>query len=198
MKIDSHILQGIDLEIVSCQKNTKPLKETEGIIIHYTAGSSANSSVRHLSNPLVKASAHVVISPSGHIYQLVPFNTEAWHAGKSNYMGRSNLNHYTIGIELANYGALKKEDDKYLTWFNKEVPREFVNVIDIKGSTTYWHSYSFLQLKRAYDLCRLLIDRYPIKYIAGHSEISPRKQDPGPAFPMRTFTKLLRGRIIHK
>lgn len=190
MEIRNHLLKGREIKQVECSKNKVPLKTIEGIIIHYTAGASTESSVAHLSNPGVKASAHVVISPSGYIHQLVPFTIQAWHAGRSEYMGRSNLNKYSIGIELANYGKLRKEGDKYLTWFNKEVAREFVATIIEDGQPTYWHSYSFLQIQRAYDLCQHLIFHYPIRYIAGHSDISKRKQDPGPCFPMKTFRKL--------
>jgi len=42
------------------------------------------------------------------------------------------------------------------------------------------------------DLCALLLEKFPIKYILGHEEISPgRKQDPGPAFPLDKLRELL-------
>ena len=55
------------------------------IILHYTGGTSAMSSAKFLARSDVKASAHVVIGRDGQVIQLVPFNIEAWHAGKSSY-----------------------------------------------------------------------------------------------------------------
>lgn len=52
------------------------------IIIHYTAGSSAESSVKVLCDPKRKASAHLVVGRDGSVTQLVPFNTVAWHAAQ--------------------------------------------------------------------------------------------------------------------
>ena len=59
------------------------------IILHYTAGVSAQSSPRYLARPDVKASAHLVIGRLGKIIQLVSFDVEAWHAGQSSYAGWS-------------------------------------------------------------------------------------------------------------
>ena len=77
------------------------------IVLHYTAGTSAESSALFLTRPDVSASAHVVIGREGEVFQLVPFNIEAWHAGKSWYAGRGGLNRYSIGIELDNLGKLR-------------------------------------------------------------------------------------------
>ena len=62
------------------------------IVLHYTAGTSAESSALFLTRPDVSASAHLVIGRDGEVFQLVPFNIEAWHAGKSWYAGRGGLN----------------------------------------------------------------------------------------------------------
>ncbi|ETW95662.1 MAG: hypothetical protein ETSY1_29680 [Candidatus Entotheonella factor] len=43
----------------------------EYLVIHYTAGSSAAGAISWLTNPKAKASAHLVISRSGEITQLV-------------------------------------------------------------------------------------------------------------------------------
>ena len=77
------------------------------IVLHYTAGTSAESSALFLTRPDVSASAHVVIGREGEVFQLVPFNIEAWHAGKSWDAGRGGLNRYSIGIELDNLGKLR-------------------------------------------------------------------------------------------
>ena len=48
----------------------------------------------------VRVSAHLVIGRQGEVYQLVPFDKRAWHAGESEFEGRSRCNDFSIGIEL--------------------------------------------------------------------------------------------------
>src|SRR5882672_10600458 len=80
----------------------------DALIIHFTAGASAESSAAWLCNPQAKASAHVVVARDGSIIQLVPFDTVAWHAGASSYGGRSGYNQYSIGIETDYPGRLTR------------------------------------------------------------------------------------------
>ncbi|MEC5209412.1 AmpD protein [Psychrobacter sp. PL15] len=47
-----------------------------------------------------EVSAHLFIERDGAITQFVDFNERAWHAGRSSYLGRSECNDYSIGIEL--------------------------------------------------------------------------------------------------
>ena len=112
--IVNHRLVGGGVIHVVCEKNRRGLGEPDMIILHYTGGTSAMSSAKFLARPDVKASAHVVIGRDGQVIQLVPFNIEAWHAGKSSYGGRSELNHYSIGIELDTLGQLRLEGGKFV------------------------------------------------------------------------------------
>lgn len=50
--------------------------------------------------PRYYASAHVMIDRFGHPFQLVPFDRQAYHAGRSRWRGRHNLNAWTVGIEF--------------------------------------------------------------------------------------------------
>lgn len=166
------------------------------IIIHYTAGRSAESSIETLINPDVSASAHLVIGRDGKVTQLVPFDTIAWHAGRSAWGDRRGLNKYSIGIELDNAGRLIKSGDKYTAWFGKSYPEEDViqAVHRNENEPSYWHRYTEEQITKTYDICRLLIKEYGIKTILGHEEISPgRKTDPGPAFPLDK----MRDKLLH-
>jgi len=75
------------------------------IVIHYTA-------TKNLSSPLgwltkkddVPVSAHLIVDKDGTVYQLIPFNIEAWHAGKSCYDGQTGVNKFSIGIENVGMG----------------------------------------------------------------------------------------------
>ena len=51
------------------------------------------------------------------------------------------------------------------------------------GQPSYWHRYTDEQLKTVVLVCLLLMDRYTIRYLLRHSDITPRKIAPGPAFP---------------
>ncbi len=161
-------------------KNNLP----DTIILHYTAGYSLQSSAEWLCNPKSKASAHVIIGKSGNIIQLAPFNFITWHAGKSKWKDRTNLNNYSIGIELDNAGQLQKREDGYYTWFYKKVDRKNVVLAKHKfdKEVKVWEVYTKEQLVSLKALCKLLKKEYNIKNILGHDDIAPeRKKDPGPA-----------------
>ena len=106
---------------------------------------------------------------------------EAWHAGKSSYGGRNELNHYSIGIELDNLGQLRLEGGKFVAECGKEVPVGEVYTEDSGEEPTYWHDYTNVQMRVLNEVCGLLVDTYPIGDIVGHSDVTSRKVDPGPA-----------------
>jgi N-acetylmuramoyl-L-alanine amidase len=166
------------------------------IIIHYTAGISGESSANWLANPTSKVSAHIVIDRSGKIYQIIPFNNLAWHAGESSFGGRKNFNGLSIGIELDNAGYLQRAGSEYVSEYGRKYSPN--DVIEAKhrneNFNRFWHTYTEAQVLACQDLCMALIGTYPtITQILGHDEISPgRKQDPGPAFQMDRF----RNRIL--
>ena len=132
-------------------------------------------------SPDVNASAHLVIGREGKIIQLVPFDTEAWHAGRSWYAGRSGLNRYSIGIELDNLGLLRWREGLFIAECGRIVPAEEVYTHDSGGKLTYWHRYTRVQVQTLMKVCEVLEEYYPIKDVVGHSAITTRKVDPGPA-----------------
>ena len=181
-------------------KNNKTYKQYGGVldtlIIHYTAGSSAESSSRFLARPEVKASAHLVIGRDGEVFQLVPFDKVAWHVGRSSYGGRTGYNKYSIGIELDNAGFLKKAGSMYQANFGKKYPESDVIKVIHKNETRprYWHTYTEKQIATLLEITTLLIEKYDLKDVLGHDDISPgRKQDPGPAFDMKYFRQRVMG-----
>ena len=199
MEINNHKLNGgkIDYQASPNIGGEFGAGKLDTIILHYTAGASRESSVRSLSKEKNKVSAHLVVGRDGKTTQLVPFNTIAWHAGKSEYKGRKHYNNYSIGIEIDNVGILTKDGDKYLTWFKKECPED--NVVKAihrnKDTEEYWQTYTDEQIEICKGICKLLIDEYGITEILGHEEISPlRKSDPGPAFPLDAFRNELLNR----
>lgn len=179
----------VDGEVVHlvCSKNTRPLKNPDTIVLHYTAGRSAESSSFYLTRPDVGASAHVVIGRDGKVFQLVSFNVEAWHAGRSFYRGRAEFNHFSIGIELDNLGKLRWDGKRFVAECGAEVAASDVYADDSGGNISYWHKYTDRQIRVLRDVCRVLVSEYPIRHILRHSDITPRKIDPGPALPEITL-----------
>lgn len=199
MEIKEHLLRNDSVEFVESPNHGGKLKNgrPDSIVIHYTAGGSAKGAIRTLCNPQRQASAHVVVDKDGSITQLVPFDTVAWHAGKSSYEGRHGFNNFSVGIEIDNAGRLEKTEEGYTSWFGREYPaREVIRAVHKNRSEpAYWHKYTEEQINAVFELCTLLIQTYPIDLIVGHDDISPsRKTDPGPAFPLIK----LRERLIEK
>lgn len=48
----------------------------------------------------LKVSAHFLIRRTGQTLQFVSCEHRAWHAGRSEWRGQDNCNHYSVGIEL--------------------------------------------------------------------------------------------------
>jgi len=190
MKITNHFLSGENIKIEQTPNISGEFASglPDTLVMHYTGGSSAESSVRHLCKKSAKASAHLVIGRDGKIFQLAPFNVITWHAGRSSWKERNGLNKYSIGIELDNAGELTDNGSgKFFSWFNKAYATEEVysGIHRNRTSSSFWHSYTEEQLEKTFDVCELISEHYNIKEIIGHEEIAPaRKSDPGPAFPL--------------
>lgn len=170
----------------------------EAVVIHYTAGPTDESAIRTFLNPQHKVSAHLIIGRKGEITQMVPFDTVAWHAGRSRFAGRSGFNRFSIGIEVVNAGRLTPAGDEYAAWFGRSyAPSEVIKATHRNENVpACWHTYTEKQIDTVFAICEALITAYPtIHWILGHEEISPgRKSDPGPAFPLDQ----LRNRVLER
>lgn len=189
------------------------LDELRFVVMHYTAGGSGAASRDYmLKSPTQKqkllgagrkiyASAHVIVDRDGSVWQIVPFNRKARHAGRSSWKGLQSLNRCSIGIEIANYGWLDPQGDG--SYKRPDTPRfaaEDVVVAPMPSGTREmgWENYTESQLEAVAQVTRALVYAYPsISEVLGHQEIAPgRKFDPGPAFPMQCFRNLLDDRGI--
>jgi len=167
------------------------------IVVHYTAGTSAAGSISWLCNKDANASAHFVIGRDGAITQLVRTDKIAWHAGKSSWNDKNYLNSYSIGIEIDNAGRLQKKGDDWCAWTGKKIPNDEVVLATHKNesSESAWHAYTEVQLQALISLTSTLVDKFGCSEILGHDDIAPmRKSDPGPAFPMDSFSSVVLGR----
>jgi len=163
------------------------------IAIHYTGGSSLQSSIKYLRD--VGYSYQILVDRDGNATQGTPLAKRASHAGYSNWKGRDSLNDFSIGISLANLGYLDRNGNKYYRTNSHGDPTTPIfdesEVIKARhwnghnGSTVKgWEPYTTAQYDTLKELCAVLRAEYPsIIDIMSHEEIAVgRKPDPGMAF----------------
>lgn len=136
------------------------------IVLHYTSA-DLNRSLQLLTE--TEVSSHYLIgeAPST-IYRLVDENRRAWHAGDSQWQGRTWLNGTTIGIELVNQG-----------FYDTPAGR-------------YWQPFAPAQIEALIALLKDIMRRHQLSpgSILAHSDIAPqRKVDPGPLFPWKRLAE---------
>jgi AmpD protein len=111
----------------------------------------------------LRVSAHAVIRRDGEIVQYVPFGERAWHAGRSDYRGRSACNDFSIGIELEGADGVPFTDAQY-----QALATLTQALLAAYGSLTPEH-------------------------IVGHSDVAPgRKDDPWACFDWARYRALLK------
>lgn len=136
------------------------------LVIHYTAD-DFRGALTSLTGQAVSAHYLIPAQPpqlAGKplIWQLVPEQQLAWHAGISFWRGNARINDISIGIELENTG-FTEEDGR----------RRF-------------YPFEPAQIAVLEKLLPDIIARYQIapQNVVAHSDIAPhRKVDPGPLFP---------------
>ena len=170
------------------------------LVVHFTFGGSARSSAEWFDDPdNPGSSAHLVIEREGSVIQCVPFDTVAWHAGRSTWKGISGLNRHSIGIELANWGYLKRHDGGWASYTGKLIPNPVLAVHkngnpDASTQPIGWEPFPEAQFQSLVEIVRALVETYGITEIVGHDDIAPtRKWDPGPAFDMTRLRSLVFG-----
>jgi N-acetyl-anhydromuramoyl-L-alanine amidase len=110
----------------------------------------------------LRASAHALIRRDGQIVQYVPFGERAWHAGQSEYRGRSGCNDFSIGLELEG---------------TEHVP---------------YTEAQYAQLARLTAALLAAYPSLSAGHIVGHRDVAPgRKSDPWDTFDWARFRALL-------
>lgn len=78
---------------------TDGTNECVGVVLHHTGGSYAGA-LAWLTNPVSRASAHVIIAKDGLRAVLAPDEAITWHAGRSRWRERYGCNAFTLGVEF--------------------------------------------------------------------------------------------------
>lgn len=131
----------------------------DALILHYTGMDSGPGAEDWLCAPESQVSSHYLVHEDGAIVQMVRERDRAWHAGAGSWAGRSDVNSFSIGIEIVNPGHLRA-----------------------------CPAYPAPQLEAVVALCRDICARWRIlpRRVLAHSDVAPgRKADPGEHFPWR-------------
>lgn len=84
----------------------------KAVVLHHTSGAYAGS-VAWCMNPASKVSYHCIIKRDGERTILASDNQRTWHAGKSFWRGRTDLNSWSLGVAF--------EGDSYKEPLSKEM-----------------------------------------------------------------------------
>ncbi|NDL62677.1 N-acetylmuramoyl-L-alanine amidase [Acerihabitans arboris] len=152
----------VDTSVSSLNQNAR----VRYLVMHYTAVNDRRSlelltrgaGSAHYLAPSVPR----VVNGKPVVLRLVPEEKRAWHAGISEWNGRSNLNDTSVGIEIVNPG------------------------FTVEAGGRRWHPFSPNQIELVALLAEDIIRRHQISpdNVVAHSDIAPlRKSDPGPLFP---------------
>lgn len=140
--------------------NFKERRDDVDMVVIHSTHMNSEDSLERLCNKEAEVSCHYLIDLEGKIFQLVPEDKVAYHAGVSYWSGREKLNLYSIGIELVdidNHGNLIKE-------FPEKQIGSLIKILQ--------------GVAKRYDI--------PPSSIVAHSDIAPdRKDDPGEYFTWR-------------
>lgn len=74
------------------------------LVLHYTGMQTGEAALARLRDPEAKVSAHYLVEEDGRVFQLVPEERRAWHAGRGVWQGEDDCNAASIGIEIVNPG----------------------------------------------------------------------------------------------
>lgn len=110
----------------------------------------------------LRVSAHLYIKRTGEVVQFVPLNKRAWHAGVSEFNGRTKCNDFSIGIEMQGTDHMPFTDAQYssLAAVSKQIRGIYTNIT--------------------------------LDHIVGHQDIAPgRKTDPGQYFDWTRYKRQL-------
>jgi len=134
------------------------------LVLHYTGMQTGEAALARLQEDREpRVSAHYMVEEDGRIFSLVPEEKRAWHAGRSWWRGREDLNSRSIGIEIVN-----------------------------PGHECGYRPFTEPQLAAVLELCEGILSRWSIPQanIVAHSDIAPdRKEDPGELFPWKRFAE---------
>ncbi|AZO12200.1 MULTISPECIES: N-acetylmuramoyl-L-alanine amidase [unclassified Mesorhizobium] len=149
---------------VRVSPNFGPRRETlrpDMIVLHYTGMDTGPAAEAWLCDPASEVSSHYLVHEDGRVVQMVRESDRAWHAGKSSWFGRTDINSCSVGIEIVN-----------------------------PGHALGYKAFPKRQVDAVIGLCAGIVGRHsvPPQRVLAHSDVAPgRKVDPGEKFPWQAL-----------
>ncbi|WP_309085274.1 N-acetylmuramoyl-L-alanine amidase [Chelativorans sp.] len=145
-------------------------RKPDALILHYTAMETGESAEDWLCSPVSEVSCHYLVHEDGRVVQMVPEAGRAWHAGKGSWNGESDVNSFSIGIEIVN-----------------------------PGHRFGYPDFPVTQIEAVIQLCHDICRRHsiPPRRVLAHSDTAPgRKIDPGEKFPWGLLARRGIGHLV--
>lgn len=140
------------------------------VVLHYTGMETGEAAEAWLCAPESEVSSHYLVHEDGRIVQMVRESDRAWHAGRGSWKGLSDVNSFSIGVEMVNCGPLAD-----------------------------FPEFPEAQIEAVAALCGDICTRYAIapERVLAHSDVAPgRKIDPGERFPWARLAALGVGHYV--
>ncbi len=142
---------------------------TRYIVLHTTEGPKPGSLAKIRRN----GEAHYFVDTRGKVFRIIDKGRIATHAGRSMWDGRTNLDNYSVGIEVvgyhnrdltrAQYGAVKELVGQLQRLYKIPDERVLCHAMVAYGVPNRWHRHSHRGRKR----CGMLFARRPVRLKLG-------------------------------
>ncbi len=164
-----------------------------GLVVHFTAGRSENGKSNGVNSLMGLASNGLgcfTMDADGVIYKSKHqgWDDTAYHAGKSEWKGKSSVSSYCMGMEICNAGKLDAEGKSWFgVKYEDSVIREITEAVDNQEKGKF-HKYTEAQEKSLTEFIMWQLSTNPefsIDWVVGHDECAVplgRKPDPGGSF----------------
>ena len=136
-------------------------KQKEYVFLHFTAGwdnpyrvvDDWNTDTRgEIGTQYVIGGRHpqtLADKHDGEILQTMTYSDYAWHLG----IGNTQMHRESVGIEVCNFGALKRSGNDFVSWANRRIAQS--EIVDLKADfrgERYFHKLTDKQLDSIYFL----------------------------------------------
>ena len=102
MILPSAIVAGVPFsnKYRSPRNSERPVRKSTTLIVLHTTEAPSRSALPKLS---AMGECHYCIDERGNIYRIIDHRREAFHAGRSMWRGRTNVDSFSVGIEVCGY-----------------------------------------------------------------------------------------------
>lgn len=151
--------------------NARPASAVvDTIVLHADAGKRASATVSWIEDDGSDVSYHSFVERDGDLHRFVEPERRAWHAGKSAFHGRADVNHFSLGLAFAN---------------RNDGVEEYTELQYQVGAAEAAH---WMRTFPAITMDRITTHEH-VALPAG------RKHDPGPRFDMAKFKRYVRNTL---